>query len=333
MLPLPARGAARQRGAAAASFAITALPLLFGALFVVEAARWHVVRQMLSLALLEAARAGATAHARPAIIEQAFEDALLPLFHPPGPHGDARARMRAAFLDVARTAGAPPWRIDVLSPGSRAYADFGDAALRVAGAPGLPAINNDYQAEQHLRRRRMGWAGGRGPLSGQTIFEANMLRLRLTYVHPPLVPGLRAILKRLAAMRDGNGPEASHPAARAGMLVMAMESALPMQSHPVLWGAATGGAPTAVSRPPASRGPGKAGASPKGPLVSWQFRGHGQDTPSRAKDGAQKGHVPLGNAREPHAHASPATEAAPGGPFRDPACGVQLCCLPPASSR
>jgi hypothetical protein len=213
-----------------AAFAVTALPLLFCALFVVEAARWHITRQMLNLALLDAARAGATAHARPAVIDQVFETALLPLFQPPGRHGDARARMRASFLDVAQQTGAMPWRIDVVAPAAPAYADFGDASLRVASAPGLPAIRNDYQAEQHLRRRRMGWPGGRGPRSGQTIFEANTLRLRLTYAHPPSVPGLRAVLRGIAAMRDS-----SDPAARAGMLVIAMEMALPMQSHPVQW--------------------------------------------------------------------------------------------------
>ncbi len=51
-----------------------------------------------------------------------------------------------------------------------------------------------------------------------------------------MVPGLRAVLRQLTAMRG-----AGDPAARAGLLVIAMEIDLPMQSHPVRWlGAADG---------------------------------------------------------------------------------------------
>jgi hypothetical protein len=230
-MPVPTvHPAKQQHGAAMVEFAVAALPLLFCALFVVEAARWHMTRQMLNLALLEAARAGSVAHARPMVMERAFERALLPLFEPAGRHASAQARMRAAFLDIARQTGVLAWNLDVLSPSAAAYTDFGDPGLRVAGAPGLAAIRNDYQAEQHDRRRRMGWASGRGPRSGTTIFEANTLRLRLRYIHAPLVPGLRALLRQVAAMHG-----AHDPAARAGMLVIAMEVTMPMQSHPVHW--------------------------------------------------------------------------------------------------
>ncbi|CAM3436071.1 TadE family protein [Bordetella flabilis] len=216
-------------------FATAALPLLVAGLLVVEAARWHVVRQILNLALLDAARAGATAHARPQVIDDAFEHGLLPLFVPPGQHRSAHARMRADLLEVTRRTGLLPWRIDILAPSGTAYADFGDAALRVDGARGLPVINNDYQAEQHARRRSQGWHDGRGPLSGQTIFEANTLRLRLTYIHAPLVPAVRAVLRAIGAAAPMD-----QAALRAGMLTMVMEMALPMQSHPVHWPAPQG---------------------------------------------------------------------------------------------
>lgn len=268
----------RQRGAALAAFTVTAPSLLFCALFTVEAARWHATRQALHLALLEAARTGATTHARPAAIEQAFETALLPLFHPPGAHGSARERMRASFLAVAQQTGAPPWRIDLLSPTASAYADFADAALRVPGAPGMLAINNDYQAEQHQRRRRMGWPGGRGARSGQTIFDANTLRLRLTYAHPPLVPGVRAVLRSVAAMRG-----ARDAAARAGMLVMAVDLALPMQSHPVQWQAAG---------------------------IGSQFRPTLRSERPQARD-ARQGHTVRAQYRAPAAHKQPMRERQP----------------------
>jgi hypothetical protein len=222
----------RQHGFAAAEFALAALPLLFCALSALEAARWHMTRQMLNLALLEAARAGAVAHGRRDAMEHAFERALLPLFEPAGGHGSAYARMQAAFRDIGRETGLRAWRIDVLSPPATAYADFGDTGLRVPGAAGLPAIGNDYQAEQHARRRRMGWREGRGPSSGMTIFEANTLSLRLTYLHPPMVPGIRSLLGGIAAMRNSRDA-----GSLAGMLTIRMVIDIPMQSHPVHWAA------------------------------------------------------------------------------------------------
>jgi hypothetical protein len=343
------RPAARQRGAAMAAFVVTALPLLFCALFVVEAARWHITRQMLNLALLDAARAGATSHARPAVIDQAFETALLPLFHPPGRHGDARARMRANFLEVAQQTGAMPWRIDVVAPAAPAYADFGDASLRVANAPGLPTIRNDYQAEQHLRRRRMGWPGGRGPRSGQTIFEANTLRLSLSYAHPPSVPGLRAVLRGIAAMHGSNDP-----AARAGMLVIAMEMELPMQSHPVQWqrsvdGHASRAAARFAARPSPRPKPGPVPAQVPGPGPGpWVTPGNSRndagtsissDTGHAWHPVADPGGAALSRPRtavgtdtKTYPYVAEDLQDGTSPSDDDAACGVILCCVksPPA---
>jgi hypothetical protein len=221
---------------AMAEFAILAMPLMLAGLLVVETARWHMTRQMLSLALLEAARAGATAHARPGAIEDAFQLALLPMFQPAGQHASARARMDAEFRALSRQTGEVPWRIEILQPGAAAYADFAEPGLLVTGAPGVPrvpgvrAIRNDYQAEQHARRREQGWVGGRGPRSGLTIFQANTLRLRLTYLHAPVVPGARTLLRGLWAASATGGA-----GAQAGLLTIVVHMELGMHTHPVQW--------------------------------------------------------------------------------------------------
>jgi hypothetical protein len=308
-------------------FAVAALPLLIAGLLVVEAARWHVVRQMLNLALLDAARAGATAHARPQVIDDAFEHGLLPLFTPPGQHRSAHARMRAEQLDVTRQTGLLPWRIDILSPSGTAYADFGDAAVRVDGAHGLPAINNDYQADQHARRRSRGWPDGRGPRSGLTIFDANTLRLRLTYIHAPLVPAVRAMLRAIGAAASGD-----QAALRAGMLTMVMEMALPMQSHPVDWPAARASYRVGRATPRATDWP--ASGTPR------RWRQDERWEPPAASMGAPSGPLPTGPPPRswPHAHAAAARNpsnrlTAPGrggdatSDVPSPACGVLLCCV------
>lgn len=218
---------------AMAGFAVAAIPLLLAGLLVAETAHWHLTRQVLSLALLEAARAGATAYARPDAIKMAFETALLPLYVPPGANANARARMTAAFRHIERETRLPAWRIDIVQPSPRAFADFSDRTLQVAAAPGLAAIRNDYQAEQHDRRKSAGWRQGRGPRSGLTIFQANTLHLRLVYLRTPWVPAIRSLLRGLTFL--GWRGTAGADAARAGRLAMVLELSLTMQSHPVHW--------------------------------------------------------------------------------------------------
>src|SRR5690606_17461480 len=76
----PIAAPATQTGAGLAEFSVMAVPLLLAGLGAVELAAWLHTRQALSLALLEAARAGVADHARPDGMAAAFEQALLPLF-------------------------------------------------------------------------------------------------------------------------------------------------------------------------------------------------------------------------------------------------------------
>lgn len=215
----------RQRGAAALEFSAAAAALLLAGLGAIDIARWLLVRQAVDLALLEAARAGSVAHARPQAIAGAFEDALLPLFVPPGPHPSARARMRAAAQALRRRTGLEPWSLEILSPSADGYADFG-----VRRADGRLAIPNDYLAERHAARRTGPGRDGRGPRSGLTLFEANVLRLRVTYLHAPMTPGMRGLLRRLAGPGNGYADLARR---RAGLLPIVREIGLLMQSDAV----------------------------------------------------------------------------------------------------
>jgi len=217
-----------QRGAAAIEFAIAGAVVLLLGLLGIEAARWQTVRQMAHLALIEAGRAGATAHGHPARMRDAFQEGLLPLHA--GPQGEAGARGRRDQSQSALTAQSSltPWRIEVLQPDARAFREYGRAGLRVPIAPGRRAIDNDYQDVQHARQpARPG---------SPTIFDANTLRLRLTYLHKPLLPPMRALLAVL-----GRRDAASY-AGRAqakGLLPIQLEMEIEMHTHPVDWAGIT----------------------------------------------------------------------------------------------
>ena len=237
-----ARHRRRQRGVAMLEFLIVALPLLGIGLGSVEFAHWQLTRQAVDHALMEAAREGAVTNGDPVAMRRRFDAALLPLFGGGTSRdtlAEATARMAARSARIETETGVPAMRLEVLSPGKSSFADFADAAL--SAQFGRRAINNDYLAEGHARDVQRGWSGGQGPSSGQDRFDANQLRLRLTYLHAPLLPGLRTLMQGLSTDTPGSGDDTytAQARARAGMLVITREFSTMMQSHPVEWGVET----------------------------------------------------------------------------------------------
>jgi len=204
-------------------FLLVSIPVLLLTLGGIELAHWFHVRQMVDLALMQAARAGATQHAQPAAIAQAFEQALHPLFAAPTPEATA-ARLKIALRQRSQAMhGNPPWQIRILRPDARDYARFATPALVVARKSGLAAIRNDYQHEQQQ---------GRAPGDPDaTIFAANTLVLRLIYPHPPLLPGIAHLIANLNVHIDAYAQRAL----AAGLLPIVREIRLDMASHPVDW--------------------------------------------------------------------------------------------------
>lgn len=329
----PARSVrpASQAGATAVEFAVVALPLCLAALGGIEIAHWFSVRQAVSLALLEAARAASVAHAKPTIIEHAFEAALLPLFAGKS-KAQTRERMEQALQQRRDATLQAPWRIVIHSPGAAAYADFARPHIAVEG---LATIDNDYQHEQDLRHRRRGWVDGKGPASQMTIFQANTLEMTLTYLHQPVLPGISGLLKQLYP--------ASQPYTQAalkhGYLPMTRSLALIMQSHPVNWPSLPNGKVVHAHERSAAASPIASDTDTPGCPGAWCLSPQG--APGKAA-GAGNEHTPAlpGMNTAPHpdpasGHTAPAApgnhQGASGNPpgsagEQDALCGVTLCC-------
>jgi len=226
------RARARQRGASMVEFVLVAMPLLLAGLVVVEIGYALMARQALRLALHEAARAGAVQHGEPRVIASALEAALTPLYVPAGSSSagtdsSPRARMQASHARVQHHAGLALWRLEILAPSASAYQDFGRPNPRYDGRL---AIANDYLAEQHERALQNG-SGGIGTQSGLTIFEANVLHLRLTYLRTPVAPLTAALLQTASPLASAP----ARPALAAGLLPLTLEARMTMQSDPLAW--------------------------------------------------------------------------------------------------
>ncbi|ETF00544.1 hypothetical protein W822_21750 [Advenella kashmirensis W13003] len=214
----------RQRGVGTIEFLVAAVPLLFSAMATFEASRWYMTREAVNLALLEAARAGSVAHARPQAIENAFLNGLTPLFASAGQGRNPQARMMFELDQFEQTSGGLAWDITILHPSAAEFADFMQKDLPIALTTGLPAINNHYQFRQHQQH-------GKGQLSGSTIYDANTLQLQVRYLYQPVVPGMRTLLRSVFSATG----LANSAAATQGALPIVSAIAIEMQSHPVFW--------------------------------------------------------------------------------------------------
>lgn len=268
-------------------FLLASLPVLTLGLGGIEAAHWASLRQTLSLALMEAARAGATRQARPQAIARAFEHGLRMAY--PDPLATARA------LRERRMTLGTPWRIQVARPVPEAFLDHADPDLRgPRDHPGQALIRNDYQARQQARRLAQGWPAGRGPRSGLTIHEANTLILELWWPHRPLLPGMAAIARALAPLA---GDPAQARLMAAGYLPFRRRAAVAMQSHPAAWPDLTDGRVTHGAAPPPAWHAGQTGtggATDMGDQPTPDAGGTGEWTaPSGARDPAEGPDTPM----------------------------------------
>ena len=220
----------RQHGQGAVEFLLAAPVVLLLGLGCIEAIHWYFVRQAVSQALVQAARAAITQHAHPEVLDKAFSEALLPLHAGPS-RPASQARLNQALARREAATGLPAWRIEILSPDASTFADFASQNRDLPMSP-YPVIDNDYLHEQHQARIAQGWPQGRGPVSGQTTLEANTLLLHLTWLHEPLLPGVKQLLRQLAPEDNRYGSMAM---ASAGYLPIQRQVALVMQSHPIAW--------------------------------------------------------------------------------------------------
>jgi hypothetical protein len=254
-------GHTSQRGTA---FVETLLAVPIVLLLGLGALQWVLLfhaRTALEYALLEAARAGSVAQARPDAIEAGLARGLMPFWFGVDATRPWPVAVSASNVQLRQglAAGWVAWR--QLAPTVESFGDWGEPARDAAGypVPGLVEIPNDSLQWSSLRHPAGGVAGLRGgePIgarSQQTLTDANLLKLELRYGVPMTVP----LVGRIAvwAMRIVDGC-AAPSARRLGAVDLGTPSPAPA---PRAWTCAMYLAPDA-SGTPAPRWPVRASAT------------------------------------------------------------------------
>ncbi|HEX6703999.1 MAG TPA: TadE family protein [Albitalea sp.] len=164
--------------------AVVILPvLLFTVLALMQAALVFHAKSNLNYATHEAARAGSVHNANLSSIRQAFQRAMLPYYG----GGRDQAELSAAAEKVAQDLGnGGALRVQILSPSQESFLDYNSPALQEALGTDEPVIPNVGVDELLCPRDVPSCASD--PLtnaSGQSLTDANLLKLRITYGIPP----------------------------------------------------------------------------------------------------------------------------------------------------
>ena len=168
-------------------------------------------RHALNFALIEAARAGSVEHADPTAIRTGMARGLLPwLYGAQGPSEYVQNLMRTeAHLLEGELQG---WvMLSQQSPTPESFDDWSEPARNANGEllEGVREIPHDNLGSRSIRMQPASGAAGLrgqepiGKVSGQTLNDANLLRLRLDYGVPLVVPVVGRLMAWTLRVWDG----------------------------------------------------------------------------------------------------------------------------------
>lgn len=172
----------RQAGVTMVEFALVmpfALLLVFG---IVQLGLMFTARQVLNTAAFMAARAGSMQHAKVDVMTETMKKQLIPFYQ------DTSKTIALVRLSEARqraqadTACPGPCflKVERLNPSPEAFQDF---RITDGGQTFIPNDNLEYRSRTAT-----------GPRSGQTIHDANVLKIKVTYGYELKVPLMKSVM-------------------------------------------------------------------------------------------------------------------------------------------
>lgn len=292
----------RERGATLVEFVVAGPLVLFILLVLMQYALLFHAKSQLNYAAFEAARAGTVANARLPAIRAAFDRAMT------GYHGGGTTTAELAAARSRALAEAPFARFELLSPSRESFDDYHSPALAERMGVAARVIPNANLAHLDCPIDRPGCARDPGGnASGQTLQDANLLKLRITYGIPVArqIPLAGPFMARALAVLDPNDGDAFRAGlVAAGRIPVVTHTVMRMQSPAIEAGNAS------------TPGPGNAGQP---------------NDPGPPPGGPGLPACPVG---DPVCTAppAPAPDPLPDGcdPLTDPACSSQPSCQAPA---
>jgi len=298
-----------QRGASLVEFTVVLPVLLLIVLGIIQTALAFHAKSNLNYAVFQAARAGSVQHAVPATMFGALGRSLVPYFGGGTSTAELLQRLAAVNADLAQGSA----RLEILSPTARSFDDYYSPELAAKFGGGRRVIPNVNILGLRCPRDRPGCASDPASnASGQSLQDANLLTLRVTYGIPPSkqVPlAGRLYTTSLKLLGIGREDEFVADLLEQGRIPIVARATVRMSSEPFE-------SPAVQLSGTAGAGSGAGGGAPGGGGSGGGSEpGDGYPGTDPGQGGGDGATLP------PHCQ--------PGDPHCDPDCGVRLCCVAP----
>jgi uncharacterized membrane protein (UPF0127 family) len=247
--PATAPASRAQAGSAVIEFTIIAPVVTMLALSVIQYGMLFSAKNQINHAAFMAARAGAAMHADLGEVGEAYARGLAPIYAK-GATADAMAQAVAS----AKADQAQHVRIELLNPTRESFDDWNEPGLQAYLKTGSRRVipNSGKRFENQ----------GTGPTSGQTIHDANLIKLRITHGYEPKIPLVNRIYKLYLTWLDPKNDDFYTRQVEDGRIPVVTAVTLQMQSdaiepdNPVSFpGAGNGGKPADPGPLPATNEP------------------------------------------------------------------------------
>lgn len=167
--------AARQRGMAVLELAVVGPLLTMLGLTIIQYGMMFFAKNQINHGAFMAARAGSVGNASLNDVRSAYEQALVPMYGGGQNVVELDAALTKAKADIARHT-----RIEMLNPTAESFADWNDEQLQKSLNTGTKRV---------ISNRNLAFKNQAiGATSGQTIQDANLIKLRITHGYKPVVP-------------------------------------------------------------------------------------------------------------------------------------------------
>jgi len=171
-----------QRGASLVEATIVFPIFIFTVLAIMQAAMVYYAKSNVNYAAFEAARAGTVGNANVGAINTGFQKGMLPYYG----GGRSESELADTLARLSTDLGGTAVRVEILSPTQESFTDYASPALQAAMKSSEPVIPNVGLDELMCPRDVPACMNDpQTNASGQTLLDASLLKLRVTYGIPP----------------------------------------------------------------------------------------------------------------------------------------------------
>lgn len=253
--PVPVRTQARakQRGSAMIEFSVVGPLIAMLGLGTLQYGMLFFAKNQINYASFMAAREGSFAHADLGAVQQAYARALAPMYGGGETPGEVAQSVAKASADMAGNL-----QIELLNPTKESF-EWNDPALQALLKTGnRRVIPNGALA---TRLNQADWQGVRSP-SGQSLQDANLLKLKITHGYLPKVPVVGKLYLAYLKLADPHTDDFQTKLIDGGRIPVVTHVTIEMQSDAIepdnplsIPGAGNGGKPANPGSPPDTQGP------------------------------------------------------------------------------